>query len=82
MKERNLITSIKIPPGLIKMIDDDIKQNNDFRNRSEWIISAIRFYESERIRIIKERKLLEIEEDDFIKTSSTSVPSGDVTDGE
>lgn len=52
------------------MIDGDLANNQDFRNRSEWIIAAIRFYETERARVISERKA------NFLETESDFTPSG------
>ena len=77
MKEQNLITSIKIPSGLLNVIDDDIEQNKEFRNRSEWIITAIRQFLDYRTKIIADRrKAFEKEEntdDDFIPASPADI---------
>ena len=48
-------TSIKIPSGLLNSIDNDIETTHDFRNRSEWIIAAIREYIKIRTNEINER---------------------------
>lgn len=58
------------------MIDKDIETNRDFRNRSEWIIAAIRFYEQERMRILRERKAA-FENEDFVSTPSGSLQTRD-----
>ena len=77
MKQRNLEpTSIKIPTGLLEMIDNDIEMNQDFRNRSEWIIAAIRAFEKERIKLIIERKAAFMEED-YVSTPSRSLQTRD-----
>lgn len=60
MKERDVTnTSVKIPTGLLERIDRDIAQYGDFRNRSEWIIAAIREYEKQRTALIAQRKIVE-----------------------
>lgn len=60
MKERDVTnTSIKIPTGLLERIDRDIAQYGDFRNRSEWIIAAIREYEKQRAALIAQRKMMD-----------------------
>ena len=49
-------TSIKIPKGLLDLIDADVEKNRDFRNRSEWMIEAFRNYLNERVKIVSERE--------------------------
>ena len=49
-------TSIKIPKGLLDLIDADVEKNGDFRNRSEWMIEAFRNYLNERVKIVSERE--------------------------
>ena len=49
-------TSIKVPTGILESIDRDIDQTHDFRNRSEWIIAAMREFIKIRTKEIKERK--------------------------
>lgn len=71
MVERNVVpTSIKIPAGLLERIDKDIESNDDFRNRSEWIIAAIRSYEDYRTELIAKRKAADAE------ASRTSIATG------
>lgn len=79
MPEKNLITSIKIPPGLLNLIDTDLETNQDFRNRSEWIVAAIRQYLDYRTEIIAKRKTaFNSEESDF--TPSRNLSSDEVKD--
>ncbi|MCL2143171.1 MAG: ribbon-helix-helix domain-containing protein [Methanomassiliicoccaceae archaeon] len=47
--------SIKVPKGLVAIIDDDISLTEEFRNRSEFIVMAIRYYADHRAVIIKTR---------------------------
>lgn len=62
MRERNVTnTLVKIPTGLLERIDRDVAQTGDFRNRSEWIIAAIRSYELERTDLIAKRKAADAE---------------------
>jgi metal-responsive CopG/Arc/MetJ family transcriptional regulator len=51
--------SIKIPKGLIRFMDIDIAENKDLRNRSEYIIAAIRAYEEYRVKFLAEKKMAE-----------------------
>lgn len=62
------------------MMDADIEKNQDFRNRSEWIIAAIRFYETERLRIIAERKAAfsDSQECDFAPSGSLQLRDDEV----
>jgi len=64
--ERNLYQlSLKIPKGLIEKIDKDIEETRDFRNRSEYIVAALRHYQEHRTKIRIEEKN-KAEESDFI----------------
>lgn len=36
--------NVKYPVGLLELIDKDIEESGEFRNRSEWIVSAARHY--------------------------------------
>lgn len=67
MKERDVTnTSVKIPTGLLQRIDDDIASTNDFRNRSEWIIAAIRSYEEQRTTLLANRKIAQKENEPIV----------------
>ncbi|MDY0237008.1 MAG: hypothetical protein RBR71_13365 [Gudongella sp.] len=48
--------NFKCPEGLIKIIDQDVEESEEFRNRSEWIIAAARFYTDHRTMIKSERR--------------------------
>ena len=75
--------NVKVPIRLIELIDLDLESEGDFRNRSEWVLAAIRDYLDKRTEIIEKRKrAYSNNNEDFIQTPSTSVSSGDVTDGE
>lgn len=57
VSDRNVVpTSMKIPKGLLEWIDADVEINEEYRNRSEWIIAAIRHYQDYRIKLLAERK--------------------------
>jgi len=53
--------NVKYPTGLLNKIDSDIAESGEFRNRSEWIIAAARFYLDHREKM---------KEPDFVPTSS------------
>lgn len=53
--------NVKCPQKLLERIDDDIEESGEFRNRSEWIISAIRSYDDYRTKLKAERKIAESE---------------------
>lgn len=73
MKERDVTnTSVKIPTGLLQRIDDDIANTGDFRNRSEWIIAAIRSYEEQRATLIANRKIAQKENEPIIGNCDSS----------
>ncbi len=40
--------NVKYPIGLLKKIDEDVEKSQEFRNRSEWIIAAARYYLEQR----------------------------------
>ena len=72
--------NVKVPMRLIELIDLDLESEGDFRNRSEWVLAAIRAYIDTRTDIIQKRKKAysNSESDDFIPTSSESVPIGNI----
>lgn len=73
--------NVKVPIRLIELIDLDLESEGDFRNRSEWVLAAIRDYLDKRTEIIEKRKrAYSNNNEDFIETPSTGVSSGDVTD--
>lgn len=53
--------SLRVPEGLLYRIERDVEQNGDHASRADWIIAAIREYESQRTRLIADRKLAESE---------------------
>lgn len=65
--------NVKVPMRLIELIDLDLETEGDFRNRSEWVLAAIRAYIDARTEIIEKRKRAYSEDsDDFISSSSES----------
>jgi Arc/MetJ-type ribon-helix-helix transcriptional regulator len=49
MKERGTEqVCVKIPTGLIDLIEQDIDDTFEFRNRSEYIVAAVRYYAEHR----------------------------------
>lgn len=48
--------NFKCPETLIDLIDADIEETGEFRNRSEWVLTAVRFYMDYRTKLIAERK--------------------------
>jgi len=67
MKERttNQI-NIKCPEGIIELIDEDVTLSKEYRNRSEWLLAAIRFY-------LDHRRKIRNCDPDFIDTPEPSV---------
>ena len=53
--------NVKCPQRLLERIDGDIEESGEFRNRSEWIIAAIRYYDDYRTKLKAERKIAESE---------------------
>jgi len=76
-EKRTIFIGIKIPPGLNQRIEEDVKNTEDFRNKSEWIVAAIRAYEEQRTKLIAERKKAFSDESNFI-TSSGNLRTGRV----
>lgn len=69
-KDRSIVVSIRIPEGLAKRIELDVEQNGDHASRADWIIAAIRSYETERAKLIAIRKAADAE------ASRTSIATG------
>lgn len=67
--------NVKVPMRLIELIDLDLESEGDFRNRSEWVLAAIRAYIDARTEIIEKRKRAYSNSgsDDFISTPESSV---------
>ena len=55
----------------MKLIEKDIDETDEFRNRSEWIVAALRYYLEMRENQ-KEKRNAQDEDPDFISTSSES----------
>ena len=48
----------RFPEGLLELIDRDIDNSDEFRNRSDWLLAAARHYSEYRTKILAERKLV------------------------
>ena len=66
-KERTTATSVKIPEGILSKIDRDVEQTKDFASRTDWIMSAIRYYLDYR------KSITDTCDPDFIDTPEPSV---------
>jgi len=58
-------TSVKFPPGLVEMMDKEIENYSEFRNRSELIVFATRDF------ILKRQESRRLENEDFIASSGS-----------
>lgn len=65
--------SIKFPPGLIDLMDNDIEETEEFRNRSEFIIAALREYITKRAELREILKQQEASKEDFASPSQQSI---------
>ncbi len=54
-KIRTVPTSVKIPENLLRQMDKDIESTKDFANRTDFIVTAIRFYLDHRTDLIYKR---------------------------
>lgn len=43
------VVSVRIPPGILKLIEQDIQRNEEYINRTEWIMDAVRMHLDRRI---------------------------------
>lgn len=41
--------SIRIPVGIVKLIEQDVQTNQEYQTRTEWILDAIRIHLDHRI---------------------------------
>lgn len=55
-RDRSTVVSLRIPDGLLEKIEKDIEENGDFTSRADYILSALRFYEDYRTKLLAERK--------------------------
>ena len=60
-KNRTVPTSVKIPPSILDFIDKDVETSGDFANRTDWIVAALREYQSKRSDFLSKKKLLFID---------------------
>ena len=78
MKERSVIQfNFKCPEALAELIDQDIEHTGEYRNRSEWVLAAVRQFIDYRTKIIAERKAAfsPPEDEDFVSAPSGSLQS-------
>lgn len=57
-KNRTVPTSVKIPPSILDFIDKDVETSGDFANRTDWIVAALREYQSKRSDFLSKKKSL------------------------
>jgi len=62
-KIRTAPTSVKIPPSILDFIDKDVENSGDFANRTDWIVAALREYQSKRSDFLSKKKLLFVDSD-------------------
>lgn len=43
--------SLRVPPGVLKLVEQDIEENGEHLNRTEWIMVAINRYLDHRCEI-------------------------------
>lgn len=48
--------NFKVPDTMLELIDRDIDESGEFRNRSEWALMAMRYFLDYRTKTIVERK--------------------------
>lgn len=57
MKENTVVQfNFRCPKAIVDLIDRDIEETGEFRNRSEWNMAAIRYFIDYRTKIILDRK--------------------------
>jgi len=59
--------SIKIPAGLVDLMDKDIEESQEFRNRSEYLVAALRDFIKER----QKTQAMLAKNEDFIASSGS-----------
>ena len=75
-KQKVVQVNIKCPIRLIELIDQDNLDNAEYRNRSEWILAAIRHFEEHRTKLLAERKAAESGQCDFTPSGSLHAQDG------
>ena len=76
-KDRSSIVSVRIPDGLLNLIEKDVEESGEYCSRADWILASIRSYLETR----EKQKASRIESnEDFIPTSKKCISQGDVTD--
>lgn len=38
------VVGVRIPVGIVRLIDKDIQDSEEFVTRTDWLVTAIRFY--------------------------------------
>ena len=72
-KSQTIFVGLRIPEGLLKKIDEDIEKSAEFASRSDYLITAIRFYQEERRKIQEEKS--RTEEPDYIAAHQENLPN-------
>ena len=76
MKEPPIVQfNFRCPSAIVELIDKDNELTGEFRNRSEWVLQAIRQFLDYRTRIIAERQeaFSKEKEDDASKLGSVGI---------
>lgn len=81
MKERSVIQfNFKCPNAIAELIDQDIDLTGEYRNRSEWVLAAVRQFLDYRTKILAERKQAYSKSEECDFTPSRSLSSDEVKD--
>ena len=70
--------NFKCPESIVELIDKDIEATGEFRNRSEWVLAAVRYYIDYRTKILAERKAAYSDECDFAPSRSLQAGNDEV----
>ena len=65
-RDRSSNTTVRIPDGLLKRIEEDVENSGEFASRADWIIAAIRHYIDYREELMSKRKKAFAAEEDFV----------------
>jgi len=69
-ENRTDFVGVKVPSGLLELIDKDVSDSDEFSSRSTWIVEACRRFEEYRTKIKADRKVAS-ENEDFIASSGS-----------
>ena len=83
MKEPSIVQfNFRCPEALVELIDKDNELTGEFRNRSEWVLQAIRQFLDYRTKIIAERQAAFSKEQDSRTSKIGSVDRSASTEGD